>query len=125
MEQLLASAVGIPVLSIILFSILEAVGGTTSLWENCSKVGLDLCIVSIGIVGGMFANPQLLKRMQQASAVIAITIILVNLILAGVVMAVQKRLSSWSDRRKAYASLFFGVFAVAVPSGMILWVGRQ
>ncbi len=63
MSLLLASAVGVPVSAIILFSILESIGETSGFWEKMNKVALDLCIVSIGIVGGIFVNVRLVDRM--------------------------------------------------------------
>ena len=125
MMLLLASAVGIPILAIILFTVLEAIGETTGLWEKISKVAFDLCIISIGIVGGIFVNVQLAERLGQGRTVLAVMIVLMNMILAGFVMLVRKRAHTWDDRTKASLNLFLGIVAVSIPTGIIIWVGGQ
>lgn len=125
MNLLIASAVVIPVLSIILFALLEAVGGSRGLWATLCKVGLDLCIVSIGIVGGMFLHQPLVARMGPSAPIVAMVVSLTEMILAATVMLVEKRWPRLRLETKAYISIFVGAFAVALPSGIILWVGSK
>src|SRR2546425_8690954 len=118
MRTLLASAVGIPVLSIVLFALLEAVGGSKGFWGTVNRVGLDLCIV-----GGMFLHKPLLDQLGPASPIVAMFVSLLEMIFAAVVMLVDKRWQTGTSQVKAYVSLFIGVFAVGLPSGIIMWVG--
>jgi len=47
---------------------------------------------------------------------------LLEMIFAAVVMLVDKRWQTGTSQVKAYVSLFIGVFAVGLPSGIIMWV---
>src|SRR2546427_12118025 len=102
MRTLLASAVGIPVLSIVLFALLEAVGGSKGFWGTVNRGGLDLCIVSIGIVGGMFLQKPLLDQLGPASPVAAMLVKLLQRIFAAVVMRDGKRWQTGTSEVTAF-----------------------
>lgn len=121
----MASAVGIPVMALVLFSVLRSVSGSIGFWETLSGASLDLCIVSIGIIGGIFMNAPLLDAMDRAGPVVAILVVLVNMTLAGFVMLIQRRVQSYGERFKASLCLFLGILAVGIPSGLIVFTGSQ
>jgi len=77
----------------------------------------------IGIVGGMFLHKPLLDQLGPASPIVAMFVSLLEMIFAAVVMLVDKRWQTGTSQVKAYVSLFIGVFAVGLPSGIIMWVG--
>jgi hypothetical protein len=121
---LLLAAVGVPVMALAFFALLEGALSQHTPWEVLSDTGTDLCNLSIGIVGGMFLSTQLQTRIGQVAApVVAISVVMLNLILAAMVMLVNKRFAAMPLDRKAYLSIFLGLIAVAVPSGMIIWFG--
>lgn len=120
---LMISTVGVPLLAMILFGILESMAAP-GIWHQMKRVGHDLCILSVGIAGSMFANSGFVGHITPlAAAVTSIVVVLVNLILAAVAILVDFR-SRCAEWRKGCLSVFLGVIAVAIPSGMIIYVVR-
>jgi len=125
MAELFMSSVVIPGVAVILFSIIEALGGSNTLWQQAKRVGLDLCILSIGIVGGLFSNVRVASQFgTTATPQLSVLLVLINLMLAGSIMLIDKRFQ-WDERLKACLSVFFGVVTVAIPSGIVLLVGGR
>ncbi len=121
---LLLSAIVIPVMAVVFFAVLEAAYTQDTIWRVLSKTGSDLCTLSVGIVGGMFLNAQLQNQIGQGAApIVGIAIVLLNLILASTVMLVQRRFQTMSLDTKAYISIFLGVITIAVPTGILAWIG--
>ncbi len=54
MGMFILSAVGLPFLAIIFFSILESAFSSKGLWIVLAETGMDLCRISIGIAGAVF-----------------------------------------------------------------------
>jgi hypothetical protein len=117
------SAVGFPLGSIMLFALLESVWDDQGFWQRSLKIGLDMCIVSIGVVGGFAGNDALTIHLQGHTSTYIAAGIFLELFLAALVMKVQKK-SKWAPRWKGSACLFFGGIAVAVPSIMLVWLGN-
>jgi hypothetical protein len=124
MGLLMASTVGVPTLAMILLAIVESMA-PVSPWQQVKRVGHDLCILSIGIAGSMFGNVRLQGHIDLGhAAVVSIVVVLVNLILAAVVILVDSRCSTCTDRGKGSLSIFLGVVTVAIPSGVMIYVAR-
>jgi hypothetical protein len=125
MLLLLLAAVGIPVMALAFFTILEGALSTFGVWDILLRTGKDLCNVSIGIVGGLFLNGRLQTRVGEGAPVIAIGLVMLDLILAALVILVSERLTSLARNIRGYMSVFIGLVAVAIPSAMILWFGGR
>ena len=124
MWLLLLSSVGIPVMALCFFFLVEFAASNKELWEALQKASLDLCHVSIGIVGGLFLDEKLRLLMGPGAAVISVGIVMFTLILSAIALLLQKRYSaSWGLEIVSYLSLFIGFLALAIPSGLIVWVG--
>ena len=118
------STVGVPALAMILLAILESMGAPSNPWQQLKRVGHDLCILSIGIAGSMFGNGRIQGHVDAVwAAVVSIVVVLINLILAAVVIWVDCRCTKCTDSGKGSLSIFLGVVTVAIPSGVIIWVG--
>jgi hypothetical protein len=120
--KLLFAAVGIPVMALTLFAVLEGALTTRTVWQILTKSGLDLCILGVGIVGGTFLNEKLQARVGASAPIVAVGMVLADLILAATVLLVTSpsRFKRLTEIRRAYACVFIGVVAVALPSGLIL-----
>jgi hypothetical protein len=68
MVLLLLAAVGVPVMALTFFALLEGALTDHTPWQVLSDSGTDLCNLSIGIVGGMFLSTQLQTRIGQGAA---------------------------------------------------------
>jgi hypothetical protein len=118
------SAVVFPLLATLIFTILEFVGDDLRFWDKAPKISLDMCIVSIGITGGFTGNDRMLERLQGQMATFIAGFLLVQILLAVLVMLFSKRLAGWNTEEKGRLCLSVGSFAVAIPSVMLLWIGR-
>lgn len=111
-------------MAMIVIVILEAIGEPTSFWIQIRKVGHDLCVLSIGIAGSMFESNSLRVRFDaKTSALVAISVVLANIMLAGIAMLITYRCTGCTDRTKGSWNVFLGLATVAIPSVVILYIG--
>lgn len=123
MLLLLTASVGLPVAALAVLGIMEWSLGDKNILQVLQRAGLDLCNVSLGILGGIFLNAQLEKSLGQAAPVVAVTSALVEIALVALVLGFHRRSVQWGDVKTTYCSLFAGVFAAALPSILLLWFG--
>ena len=123
MWALLLGSVGIPFAAVALFAVLEGASTRLSVWEILLGASRDMCNVSIGIVGGIFGNAQLLNRLGSNAPVYGIGLEFLNIILCAIALLVSKRGSFIGLVTQAKICLFIGCFSIAIPSIMILWIG--
>ncbi len=115
------SAVGLPFLAIAFFTLLEAAFSSAGIWGVLSRAGLDLCRVSIGIVGAMFLDVQV-----HAAGTVAAVVLLIELIFAAGAMLVEKRATDLGVVRqstRAFGILAFGIVSMVVPAVLIVLNG--
>lgn len=55
-------------------------------WEDCNEMAVELAILGIGATGGIFANPQLIKKLGSNEAVYGMLVVLGDLFLAGIIV---------------------------------------
>src|SRR5690348_1316908 len=91
---LFLSSVGIPLLALVFFFLVEFASSTREIWDSLQKASLDLCNVSIGIVGGLFLNERFRVQIGSGAPVISIAFVMINLVLAAVVLVLQRRFLS-------------------------------
>jgi hypothetical protein len=112
------SAVGLPFLAITFFTVLESAFSNAGIWDVLSNAGLDLCRVSLGIVGAMFLDVQV-----HAAGTIAAVVLMIELVLAASAMLVEKRATSLGivkQSSKAFGILFFGIISMVIPAMLIV-----
>lgn len=123
MRLLVLSAVGLPSMALAFFAVLEAAFSSAGLWKILSDAGLDLCRISIGIVGGMFLDVQI-----RAAAGTAVAVVLLDLILAAGAMLVDRRATDLRITRqstKAFGVLGLGIVSMVVPAVLIVLSGTH
>jgi hypothetical protein len=124
MGLFILSAVGLPLLAIAFFTILEAAFSTAGIWTILSAAGLDLCRISIGIVGAMFLDVQI----RAAPGTVAAFVLMLELILAAVAMLVSRRatdLGISQESTRAVGILFLGIVSMVIPSVLIVMNGGR
>lgn len=118
------SAFGLPILALCFFTTLEAAFSTAGLWEVLSNAGIDLCRISLGIVGAMFLDVQI----RTAATTFAAIILMLELIFAACAMLVQKRardLGIEKQSTRAFGILAFGIFSMVIPAVLIVLYGGR
>jgi hypothetical protein len=122
MSHYLLAAFGLPVMALTFFAVMEAAFSRTGLWLALSEAGLDLCRVSLGIVGAMFIDAQL----RTAPAAFAATVLLLDLILIALAMLVGNRAADMGITRqstRAFGVVAFGILSVVIPAVLIVLYG--
>jgi hypothetical protein len=124
MELYLFSAFGLPSMAIAFFTLLRAISPNVGIWEILSGAGLDLCRVSIGVVGAIFLDVQVRK----AEGTFAVFILLLNLMFTGAAMVVETRATDMGIRResiRAFGILGIGICSMVVPAILIVLIGGK
>lgn len=117
------SAVGLPFLAIIFFTVLEAANSSAGIWTVLSEAGLDLCRVSLGIVGAMFLDVQI-----RAAGTVAAVVLLLDLILGAGAMLIDKRaidIGMTRQSTRASGILALGIISMVIPAVLIVLSGGQ
>jgi hypothetical protein len=119
----LLSAVGLPMLAIIFLSAIEAAFTKLGIWDVLSKAGLDICRISLGIVGALFLDIQI---RVSAAGTVAAAVLFLDLILAAFATIVSNRaldLGIQQQSSKAYSILAFGIVSIVIPAVLIVLYG--
>ena len=120
---LILSAVGLPFMAIIFFTLFEASNSAMGLWALLTDAGIDLCQVSIGIVGALFLDFQV-----RGAGTYAVVVLMLNLIIAGVATLIKNRavdMGMTQRSTQALSIVTLGVFAMAVPAVLIVLNGSH
>jgi hypothetical protein len=118
MGLFILSAVGLPFLALFFFTVLEAAFSTAGIWVVLTKAGLDLCRVSLGIVGAMFLDIPI-----RSAGTVAAVVLLLELILAAAAMLVDKRATDMGISKqstRAFGILSFGIVSMVIPAVLIV-----
>jgi hypothetical protein len=124
MGMFILSAVGLPFLAIVFFSILESAFSSKGLWIVLAETGMDLCRISIGIAGAVFLDFQV----RSAPGTWAATVLLLELIISASAMLVKNRANEMGITQpsaRAFSILGLGIVAMVVPAVFIVLNGIQ
>jgi hypothetical protein len=116
-------AVGIPYLALLALTVLEGRGGWSSFARKFLELGIDMCVLGIGVTGALFANDHIADHLGPSATATAISMLLIDLILAGFALHLRSAPESWNERRRATASIFLGVLILAINTGIVFWYG--
>jgi len=110
--------VGIPYLALIALAVIEGHGGWETLARKVIELGIDACILGLGVTGALFAGDPLRAKLGTNTAGVGIAAVLVELIIVGLCLHLRTW-QGWGERAKASASLFFGVLILIVDSEIV------
>ncbi len=120
MSRLVVGSVVIPFLFVIAMSGVEYLAKPRLLWDLMTDVGWDMCILGIGVTGGIFSAPEMEKGWgPEGSLLAAVIVIAVNLV-AGIGIQILKR-DLGARRVVDTLGIVLGIFAVALPSALSFW----
>ena len=120
MARLIVGSVVIPFLFVIVMSGVEYLAKPRLLWDLMTDVGWDMCILGIGVTGGIFSAPEMEKGWgPEGSLLAAVIVIAVNLV-AGIGIQILKR-DLGTGRVVGTFGIVLGIFAVALPSALSFW----
>jgi hypothetical protein len=114
-------AVGIPYLALLALTVLEGRGGWNSFARKFLELGIDMCVLGIGVTGALFANDHVADHLGHSATAAAISMLLIDLILAGFALHLRTAPEMWNERQRAAASIFLGVLILAVNASIVFW----
>ncbi len=118
--RLIVGSVVIPFLFVLVMSGLEYLAKPRPLWELMSDVAWDLCILGIGMTGGIFSTPEMEKGWGAEGSLLAAVIVIAINLGAGIGIQVLKR-NLGTSRLVGNSCMTLGIFAVALPSALTFW----
>ena len=118
MWSIIVPSVIAPILAAFVMTGMESLARPVPFWEKAADVGWDLCILGVGITGGIFTNPAVETTFGVTSApVAAVIVILLDLGLAVAVLHIRKGRANIS--RLVGSSCFaLGSLAVGLPASL-------
>jgi len=123
MLPLILSSIIIPSLALVFFAGMRAAYGVDGVCKILLAANLDLCVLSIGIAGGIFQN---FKTLPDAGVYSAF-VLLIELTLAMSVAVITNRgreMGIIEEWKRALWTLGLGVIAISFPGCLILVYGR-
>lgn len=124
MRLLILSAVGLPFMALVFFTVLEAAFSNAGVWAVLTNAGIDLCRISIGIVGAMFLDVQV----RAFAGTVAAFVLMLDLILTAVAMLIEKRagdLGISQQSTRAFGIVALGIVSMVVPAVLIVLAGGK
>jgi len=118
--RLIVGSVVIPFLFVLVMSGLEYLAKPRPLWELMSDVAWHLCILGIGMTGGIFSTPAMVKGWAAEGSLLAAVIVIAINLGAGIGIQVLKR-NLGTSRLVGNSCMTLGIFAVALPSALTFW----
>src|SRR5260221_7024731 len=118
MWSIILPSIIVPLVFLIVWIIIEITTGKEPFWESMAMAGRDLCILGIGVAGGIFANPEMERLYGSGAAPVYAALIVeaTDLALAALVMYLRRRDNV--GRFEGTLSVVLGVLAVGIPAGL-------
>jgi hypothetical protein len=102
-------------MAVILMNFIESLR-PMDFWDRMMNVGWELCILGVGVTGGIFSHPAMGKIYGTFALYVAIAVIFLDLMLGvGVLKTKQGKIP---PKHAGIGCVIMGVLAVAVPSGL-------
>jgi hypothetical protein len=111
-----ASAVGVPALTVLVMTLLEGYAEPKEWRYGISKLGWDLCVLAVGLVGGIFTNPEIVDTFRSRSTIGLVEAICFLSCLATAIVIMHLRRGEDVNGRRAVLALVFGGVALAIPT---------
>ncbi|HEY6331422.1 MAG TPA: hypothetical protein VI756_19000 [Blastocatellia bacterium] len=115
-------SVGIPYLALVALAVIGGGRRDATVATEFSELGMDACILGIGVSGALFATAEIRSRLAQDAGILAATFIFLTLLISGFCLRVRDSMSL-SDVWKARWSIFLGLFALAVNTAIVMKFG--
>lgn len=112
-------AVGIPYLALTVLAIMEGRGHATTWSERFIELGIDACILGIGVCGATFANETVQKSLGVKGGTWAVVLLLVCFGITGLCLHMRD-FTGFSEAGRARTSIFLGLAVLAINSEIVV-----
>src|SRR5882724_1494486 len=111
-------AVGIPYVALLVLAIFEGKGKAKTYSEMFIEIGIDACILGIGICGAIFANPAIETKMGKSTFPMGLFMLLVTMGLTGFCRH-QRDWDKLKEISRARLSIFLGLVVLGINTAII------
>jgi hypothetical protein len=116
--------IGIPFLfgvAFVLFSV--ASSKTVPTWDIALETALDFAILGIGATGAIFENDTINKVFQEHSAVVGISVVGINFLLASFIVLIRRYILDMTTRKLLWGivSVILGCLALVVTAEVLAY----
>lgn len=118
MWSIILPSIVVPLVFLSVWLIIEMTSGKEEFWGKMVVIGRDLCILGMGVAGGIFASPEMERLYGSGSASVYAALIVeaVDLGLAALVLYLRRRDNV--GRFEGTLAIILGVLAVGIPAGL-------
>lgn len=111
-------AVGIPYIALFVLAIFEGKGKSHTYAEMFIEIGIDACMLGIGVCGAIFANPQVEAKLGPKASGISVFMLLVTLGLTGLCRH-QRDWDKLTEVGRARLSIFLGLLVLGLDTAVV------
>lgn len=110
-------AVGIPYLALLVLALIEGRGASPDFAHRFLELGIDACILGIGVTGALFASHEVRTKVGESGVLIATALILLDVGITG--LSLHLRNFPISANWKARWGIFMGLIILGINSGIV------
>lgn len=114
------AVVGIPYLALLALTAIEGRGQSPKLSRRLVDLGIDSCILGLGVSGALFGTHEVRVKMGDVTGVFAMVVVFVDLTITGLCLHLRPESGKLTDQGRATLSMFLGVLILALNVG-IAW----
>ncbi len=114
------AAVGIPYLALMALTVLDRSEDWQTFSRRVIELGVDACILGIGVSGAVFGAHEVRAKMGDSTAVVAVAAVLLELVITGLCFRLRRQPARLGEEWRARLSIFLGVAILALNTGVAL-----
>jgi hypothetical protein len=111
-------AVGIPYLALLTLAVIEGRGASKTFSDRFLELGIDACILGIGITGALFASREVKAKFGDYATMAALVLMFVDLIIAGFCLHLRN-FDRFTPAWKARVSIFLGTLILTINTSIV------
>ena len=115
-------AVGVPYAALLVIAIYEALATTYTLNKGVLELGINACILGIGVSGALFSTPEIAKNIGVSNIALTVIILFADLAITGLCLHLRKN-GSIVSFGKAALGIFLGLISLGINTGIVLFFG--
>jgi len=115
-------AVGVPYGALLVIAIYERLATTYTLNKGALELGINACILGIGVSGALFSTPEVGKNIGVSGIALTVIILFADLAITGLCLHLRKNEHIVSFGKAAWA-VFLGLLSLGINTGIVLFFG--
>ncbi|MGZ8845346.1 MAG: hypothetical protein ACXW3C_02680 [Pyrinomonadaceae bacterium] len=107
-----------------MIAIYERLATTYDLNEGVLELGINACILGIGVSGALFSTPEVGKNIGVSGIALTVIILFADLAITGLCLHLRRRSEyGWVSFGRAALGIFLGLLSLGINTGIVLFFG--